>query len=78
MLLGDMQAVMWNESAGGSSRKINPRTGQVTENYSYNKKDNNPTYTNLVRKVNKILGRGTSEGYGRVKVEDLRNLPNYA
>ena len=31
-----------------------------------------------VRSINKLLGRGTSEGYGRVKVEDLRSLPNYS
>lgn len=78
MLLGNTQAVMWNESGGGSSRKINSRTGSSTSNYAYNAKDNNPLYMLGVRTINSILGRDTSEGYGRVKVGDLRKLPYYS
>ena len=78
MLLGDAQAVMWNESGGASSKKVNPRTGEVVENAAYNAKDNNPYYMGMVRLGNTILGRDTSEGYGRVKVKDLRDLPGYS
>jgi hypothetical protein len=78
MLMGDSQAVMWNESGGGSSKKVNPRTNEVVESYAYNSKDNNPVYMFGVRTVNGLLGRDTSEGYGRVKVKDLRDLPNYS
>lgn len=78
MLLGNSQAVMWNESGGGSSKKVNPRTNEVVDSAAYNSKDNNPLYMLGVRTVNTILGRDTSEGYGRVKVKDLRDLPNYS
>jgi murein DD-endopeptidase MepM/ murein hydrolase activator NlpD len=78
MLLGNAQAVMWNESGGASSRKVSSRTGEVTNNQAYNAKDNNPLYMLGVRTVNSILGRDTSEGYGRVKVKDLRDLPYYS
>lgn len=78
MLLGNSQAVMWNESGGGSSKKVNPRTNEVVDSSAYNAKDNNPLYMLGVRTVNSILGRDTSEGYGRVKVKDLRDLPNYS
>jgi hypothetical protein len=69
---------MWNESGGASSKKVNPKTGEVEDNVGYNVKDNNPNYMRTVRFVNNILGRGTSEGYGRVKIEDLRDLPFYS
>jgi hypothetical protein len=78
MLLGNMQAVMWNESGGASSRKVSSQTGEVTDNHAYNAKDNSPLYMLGVRTVNSILGRDTSEGYGRVKVRDLRDLPYYS
>lgn len=78
MLLGNSQAVMWNESGGGSSKKVNPRTNEVVDSTAYNSKDNNPLYMLGVRTVNSILGRDTSEGYGRVKVKDLQTLPNYS
>lgn len=77
-LLGDSQAVMWNESGGASSKKVNPRTQEVVDSTAYNSKDNNPLYMLGVRTVNSILGRGTSEGYGRVKVQDLKDLPYYS
>lgn len=78
MLLGNMQAVMWNESGGASSRKVSSQTREVTNNHAYNAKDNNPLYMLGVRTVNSILGRDTSEGYGRVKVGDLKDLPYYS
>lgn len=69
---------MWYESGGASSKKVDPRTGEVVDNAAYNEKDNNPAYMRKVRFINSLLGRGTSEGYGRVKVKDLRDLPGYS
>ena len=77
MLMGDAQAIMWKESNGGAKMKVNASNGKIVPNTSNNKKADR-MYRTVAGAINNALGRDTSQGYGQVKLKDLRDLPMYS